>query len=48
MEVRQMNNILSLQRISGEQAIVAASGYSTVSWKCYTEGTGYSAFSWKC
>jgi hypothetical protein len=44
-----MNDILSLQRISGDQTTAAlGSGWSTLSWRCYTEGTGYSAFSWKC
>jgi hypothetical protein len=43
-----MNNVLSLQRISGGQAALFPDDWSTISWKCYTQGTGYSALSWKC
>jgi hypothetical protein len=43
-----MNNVLSLQRISDAQSAAIANDWSTISWKCYTQGTNYSAISWKC
>ena len=44
-----MNNVLSLQRISDAQPAAAINNdWSTISWKCYTQGTNYSAISWKC